>query len=306
MAESPTVMILILNWNRREDTLACLESMRHIRYPALKVCVIDNGSTDGSIEAVREQYPQFEQLLLKENKGYAQGNNDGASHALEQGADYLFILNNDTVVDADCVQILVDFAEADKRIGAVGPLMYYFTDNRRIWSAGGKMDWKHGSCANIGLDEVDQGQYPRPFPVDYIAGTALLVKREVWEKVGPFDRRFFMYWEETDWCTRVRQAGYDLFTVPAAKIWHKISPVQQAASPNIIYYMVRNNLLMLSKARQGLEFLTPWFFVMKGVLVTALRFLTSEKKAQGRAYLEGAWDFYRGRFGKRGSTTKKL
>jgi GT2 family glycosyltransferase len=297
-------MILILNWNRREDTLACLESVSKINYPDLKVCVIDNGSTDGSIEAVQEQYPNFEQLLLRENKGYAEGNNCGAVHALAQGVDYLYILNNDTVVDPQSVQILVSAAEADEKIGAVGPLMYYFSEPDRIWSAGGAMDWKKGTCLNIGLNEIDRKQFSNQRLVDYIAGTALMVKRSVWEKVGPFDKRFFMYWEETDWCSRARAAGYDLVIVPQAKIWHKISPTQQAASPFIIYYMVRNNLLMLSKSRPGLAFLLPWFFVMKGVLVTAFRYLTSGKKALGKAYLNGAWDFYMGRFGKQGSMNK--
>jgi GT2 family glycosyltransferase len=301
----PTVMILILNWNRKEDTLACLDSVRKINYPALKVCVIDNDSTDGSSEAIQVNYPEYEQLQLDQNHGYAVGNNYGAAYALEQGVDYIYILNNDTVVDPECIRILVSTAESSEKIGAVGPIMYYYTEKNRIWSAGGALDWKKGTCKNIGLNEIDEGQYIGQRSVDYIAGTAMMVKRAVWEKVGAFDKRFFMYWEETDWCTRARAAGYELIIEESAKIWHKISPTQQATSPFIIYYMVRNNLLLLSKSRHGVEFLIPWFFVMKGVLVTALRLFTNGEKAQARAYLIGAWHFYRARFGEQKSAYKK-
>lgn len=295
--ELPHVVVIILNWNGLADTLECLESLACLDYPNHEVVVVDNGSTDGSVEAIRGHFPNVTLIENDENLGYAEGNNRGAEYALQAEADYMFVLNNDTVLCQDILTRLVVAAEANPRVGAVGPKIYYHAQPRRIWFAGGMIDWQRGVTVNLGADEYDVGQFEKVRSVDFLAGCALLIKRETWENVGSFDSRFFMYWEETDWCTRVRLAGYDLLFVPQAKMWHKISPEDQSSSPRILYYMTRNRLLFLHK---NLSFPHKVVVLTKcswGVCRTIVGFLRRGKREQGGALIQGILDFLGGQFG---------
>ena len=297
MAKLPQVAIIVLNWNGLNDTLDCLESLDQLDYQSYKVLVLDNGSTDGSVEAIRGHFPHVALIENAENLGYAEGNNRGAEYALQAGADYIFVLNNDTVLCQDILTRLVGAAEANPRVGAVGPKIYYHAQPRRIWFAGGTIDWQHGLTVNLGADKDDVGQFEEVRSVDFLAGCALLIKREAWENVGSFDSRFFMYWEEIDWCTRAQRAGYDLLFIPQAKMWHKVSPMDQSSSPRILYYMTRNRLLFLHK---NLSFPHKVIVLAKcswGICRTIVSFFRRGKREQSGALMQGILDFFRGQFG---------
>jgi GT2 family glycosyltransferase len=248
----PLVYIIILNWNGCEDTLACLASLREVSYPNYRVLLVDNASEDGSVQAVREGYEQVEVLQNTENLGFAQGNNVGLKVAVEAGADYALLLNNDTVVAPGFLDDLIGTAEADPHMGMAGPTIYYFDRPQTIWSAGGAIDWKHGSTRMLHLDEEDCGQLgSQPRPVDFVTGCALLVKAEVIRQVGLLDARFFAYYEETEWAVRASRAGFHILHIPRARIWHKISAQARETSPLVHYYMTRNRLLFLKCTHSG-------------------------------------------------------
>lgn len=299
----PRVTIIVLNWNGLEDTMDCLESLDQLDYENYEVVVVDNGSVDESVTVIRERFPGVTVIENGENMGYAEGNNGGVEYALQAGADYIFVLNNDTVLCQDILTHLVATAETHPRVGAVGPKIYYHAQPRRIWFAGGIIDWQHGLTVNLGADEDDVGQFEEVRSVDFLAGCALLIKRETWENVGPFDSRFFMYWEETDWCTRVQRAGYDLLFVPQAKMWHKVSPADQSSSPLILYYMTRNRLLFLYKNVSFPHKVTVLARCGWGIPRTIASFLRRGKREQGRALIQGALDFFRGQFGQASITS---
>jgi len=301
----PRVAIIILNWNGLTDTLECLESLAHLDYPNYEVVVVDNGSTDGSVEAIQKHFPDVALIENDQNLGYAEGNNRGVEYALQAGIDYVFVLNNDTVLCQDILNRLVVVAEAHPRVGAVGPKIYYNAQPRRIWFAGGVIDWQRGVTVNLGAGEDDVGQFEQVRSVDFLAGCALLIKREAWKDVGSFDSRFFMYWEEVDWCTRAQRAGYGLLFVPQAKMWHKISPADQSYSPRILYYMTRNRLLFLHK-----NLLFPRKVIVLArciwdVCRTIAGFLRCGKRMQAGALTRGALDFFRGRFGQASTISGK-
>lgn len=297
--ERPRVAVIVLNWNGRDDTLTCLASLSAVGHRPLDVILVDNGSTDGSAEAVRVSFPDVTVLEIGQNLGFAEGNNVGLRHALAHGADYALLLNNDTEVAPDFISLLVDAVEAMPEAGVSGPTIYYFDRPTTIWSAGGAIDWRRGDGQMIGLDEVDEGQYEAVRQVDFVTGCALLARREVIEKAGMLDPRFFMYYEETEWCVRVARAGYKILHVPQAHVWHKIAPAQQAASPRIHYYMTRNRLLFLRSTRAGVR---AWLHTL---LAEYLRTLVSwtvlprwrGQRAQRRPMAQAIVDFYRGRFG---------
>jgi len=297
--KSPRVAVIVLNWNGCQDTLACLASLAAVNYCPLDVILVDNGSTDGSVGAVRASFSDVTIVETGENLGFAEGNNVGLRCALSGGADYVLLLNNDTAVAPDFVSILVDAVESTHQAGVAGPTIYYFDRPTIIWSAGGVIDWRRGDSHMMGLDEEDKGQYDAIREVDFVTGCALLARREAVERAGVLDSRFFMYYEETEWCVRAARAGYKILYVPQAHVWHKIAPAQQAASPRIHYYMTRNRLLFLRSTRAGVR---AWLYTLLAEYLRTLASWTVRprwrgRQAQRQAMIEAIADFARGQFG---------
>jgi GT2 family glycosyltransferase len=308
MTSLPFVVIIVLNCNRKDDTLACLESLQHITYPTFETVLVDNGSTDGSVAAVQAFFPEVAILETGENLGFTGGNNIGMRHALGHGADYILLLNNDTEVAPDFLRRLADATETDSLIGMAGPTIYYHQRPEIIWSAGGAIDWQRGSTRMLGLDERDVGQFgSESRPVDFVTGCALLVRRRVLQQVGLLDERFFAYYDETEWCARAARAGFKIVHVPQARIWHKIPPDGRAASPLVHYYMTRNRLLFLRATRAG------WRAWLHTLLAEYLRTLISwsvkaqwqHKRPQRAAMFQAITDAWRGHWGKLVATPGK-
>jgi len=309
MVKLPQVTIIVLNWNGLNDTLDCLESLDQLDYQSYEAVVVDNGSGDGSVPVIREQFPGVTIIENGENLGYTGGNNVGLRYAMIQGADYALLLNNDTVVDPAFLRILMDTAEAESSVGIAGPTIYYHERPDVIWSAGGAIDWQRGSTRMVGLDERDEGQFGQePREVDFVTGCALLVKRAVLERVGLLDERFFAYYEETEWCVRASQAGFKIMHVPLAYIWHKISPATQGDSPLVHYYMTRNRLLFLRASGAGLRAWLHTLFVdyLRTLMSWSLRPKWRGKRAQRRVMLQAIGDAWRGCWGQRSLVSDRM
>lgn len=295
----PTVITIILNTNRRADTLAALASLAQTTYPRHRVIVLDNASTDGSVEAIRAAYPQVTVIELTENRGYAGNNNVGIRAALDQGADWVFVLNEDTIVDPNCLRALVDVGERAPEIGIVGPMVYHMDEPAVIQSAGGVLgpDW---SSRHLGQNEPDRGQYPAPHAVDWISGCAILVRRAVIEQVGMLDERFFYYWEETEWCLRARRTGWRIVHVPQAKLWHKGVQRDYRPSPTVTYYHTRNRFLMMAKHRASWRaWLSVWGQTLRTLISWSIRPRWRAQREHRDALWQGVSDFLRKHWGKR-------
>jgi GT2 family glycosyltransferase len=292
---------VILNTNRRDDTLACLDSLAHSTYSPHTSLVVNGLSTDGSFEAIQQAHPATPILPLADNRGYAGGNNAGLLWALDHGADWALVLNEDTVLAADCIARLVENGESDPRIGIVGPMVYHFDEPDVIQTAGGMLgrSWSAGLLAN---NEPDKGQFREPHEVEWISGCAMLLRRSLLEQVGCFDERFFIYWEEIDLCVRARQAGWRLMHVPGAKLWHKGVNRNYRPAPRVTYYTTRNHFLLLQKNHAPLG---TWLRVTAGALRTLSSWTLKPKWRAMRphrdAMLAGLWDFARHRWGMRAS-----
>ncbi len=296
----PLVTAILLNTNRREDTLACLASLQRQDYPNLKTIVLDNACTDGSNEAIRTAYPQVEIISLDKNLGYAGNNNVGIRAAMQQGAEWAFVINEDIVLEADTVRILVEQAQVHERIGIAGPMVYHYDQPQVIQSAGGLMD-RYWHAWHRGQNEPDRGQFSQAELVDWISGCAIMVHRAVIEQLGMLDERFFYYFEETEWCVRTQKRGWKILFVPQAKIWHKGVQVNYQPGPNVTYYATRNHFLLMAKHH------APWYAWGYTLFVDFLRPLTSwsirpkwrSKREHRDAMWQGAMDFIRKRWGMR-------
>ena len=235
--------------------------------------------------------------LIKNDKnyGFAEGNNIGIRYALKAlNADYIFLLNNDTVVDKDFLGKMVDIGEADENIGIIGPKIYYYSEPNTIWCIGGKIDWKFARGLHAGTNDVDNGQYNKIEEFDYISGSAFLIKREVIDKIGLMDKKFFLYFEETDLALRASKEGYKSIYAPEAKIWHKVSKSGGGLSKPIgLYYITRNRWLFMKKWAKKSDYV--FFLVYQAVgaiLFPVVLSIYYRNLGLFRAYYNGLIDGY--------------
>jgi GT2 family glycosyltransferase len=294
---SPAVTVIILNWNGKILTEECLESMRAVRYDGMKIMVVDNASSDGSLEYLKPKFPEAEFVANDRNLGFAEGNNVGIRIALARGADYVLLLNNDTIVDPKIVQCLVDAAEKDERIGFAGPKVYFYDYKGRkdvISFAGGLIDYRKGKVIHVGEKEIDAGQHEVVRDYDYAEGSCLLIRAEMLKKIGLLDPAYFLYWEEIDLCVRGKAAGYRSVYVPGTMIWHKVGASSQGYGN--IYYMARNRFWFMQKyasREQYRSFLL--YFLGYDLWENARFFLFRRKLSRVRDLFRGLADGLKGR-----------
>ncbi len=298
----PKVFIIVLNWNGYSDTVECLRSLQKLSYPLYEIVVVDNGSTDGSVSRLR---PEFSDILFienKENLGFAGGNNVGMRHAMDKGCDYVLLLNNDVLVDPNFLDILVQAGEKDEQVGILGPKIYCYPETKQVWQCGlgGNINWKKGITMDRGFRAIRKGQWDAQSEVDYVTGCALLVKKEVIERVGALDERYYLYYEEIDFCVRAGREGIKTVFVPDSVIWHKVGGSSGGYdAPLQLYYTTRNRLLFMKtyiEKRDWMRFLL--YFWCDGMLKRGIMLVLSGKgiPRKLRALWSGWRDFAGGRF----------
>jgi GT2 family glycosyltransferase len=297
----PYVVTVVLNWNGGADTLACLGSLERLEWARHSTIVVDNGSTDGSVDTIEAQHPEVRVIANDRNLGFAEGNNVGLRAALDAGADYVMLLNNDTLVAPDLLNQLVPEAETRPDAGAVSPLIYYLDPPDRIWYAGARFDARRGhNGRHTGYGERDYGQYDRVREIGRATGAAMLVKREVIEHVGFLDGRFFLQVEDVEWSLRMRRAGWRIFFVPTGKVWHRVSVTTGGEhSPATAYYEVRNTLAVCDRYAplRGISARRRRAAILAVHMVHARR--GRRPSDNMRAVMEGWRDYREGRLGPR-------
>jgi len=302
---SPKIVAIILNTNRKLDTLACIQSIEGNQYPNIQIVVLDNASMDGSVDAIKTRYPHVSILELNENKGYAGNNNVGLEFAIKLNPDWIFVMNEDIVLDKDALDEMMHEANENPKAGIIGPLVYHFDEPEIIQSAGGSFT-KNGDSIHISQNEKDSGQYEKPFEVPWISGCAIGVRLEAIQQAGLIDEHFFYYWEETDWCFRIKAFGWKSIVVPKAKIWHKGVQRNYLPSPNVTYYATRNRLLFNKKHHVSL---LTWVKTIVELIRTALSWSILPKwkhlHENRDALIQGFVDFLMQRWGQRQTTTTK-
>jgi GT2 family glycosyltransferase len=243
----PAVAVIVLNWNRRDDTLACVDSLYATGYPALDVIVVDNGSADDSVPAIRAHFPQAALLQTGRNLGYAGGNNIGLEAALGRGPEFVLVLNNDTVVAHDAIHELVACAAQHPEAGALSPIIYRLGDRDRIWYAGAR--WlADASIFEHGEWRRDGNWHEAIVEAEYASGCAMFIRTSALRQIGLLDLRFFLLFEDIDWCFRCRAEGYRCLMTPRAVVWHRISASFGGGYvPLYRYFYTRNRLLWAEK-----------------------------------------------------------
>jgi GT2 family glycosyltransferase len=245
----PKVTVIIPNWNGMDHIRGCLESLLKIDYHNFDVIVVDNNSEDGSPKAIAESFPKVQIMRNSENLGFAEGCNVGIRQAMKSTSAYLWLLNNDTLVDSQSLTFLVRAAENDNSIGMTGSKIYDYDDPSIICSAGMTISWFRGESVPIGWHQRDKGQFNNYSDVGGLEGCSLLIKRRVCEEVGLMDKDYFLYGEEIDWCVRARRRGFRCTFVPESIVFHKGGASSgEGYRPILSYYSTRNMLRTISKS----------------------------------------------------------
>ena len=293
----PLVVLIILNLNRKDDTLECIKSLYEDLYPNKKIIVLDVYSNDGSVLAIRKAYPTVDIIELTENLGYAGNNNIGIQAAMDQGAEWIFVLNDDVILDRECISELIKVGQEDPAIGVLGPLVYHHGEPSVIQSAGGMLG-KYWESIHLGKNEEDRGQFKDPSPVEWISGCAILVRREAVEQAGMLDENYFLYWEETEWCIRIGRLGWKIINVPSAKLWHKGVQKDYSPRPSFAYYATRNHLATLAKHNAPLVArIYTWLQIIRTLVSWTIKPKWKDKRDHRDAMYHGVIDYLQGRWG---------
>ncbi|MBI4134119.1 MAG: glycosyltransferase family 2 protein [Candidatus Terrybacteria bacterium] len=303
--------ILILNWNGWRDTIECLKSLKTVRVSPeyqLRILVIDNGSTDASLRELRSfrtntEGPSFEILETGANLGFAGGNNAGMRKAVVEGADWVLLLNNDTVVDRSFAAKLLSAGKEDSRIGLLNPKILLFeaeAPSRRIWFIGGKIDWLRTRGGHMGYRKEDRGQYDTPSvqDSDYATGCCLLARAATIRDIGLLPEEYFVYHEDVAWSLTARKRGWRCAVVPAAVVWHKGAASSREHSASYIRYHVRNGLILVRHAGNPMQIMAAYFLTLPRALWQCVKWVVfPRKRLWASATLEGIRDAWLGRTG---------
>ena len=286
MSSPPLVYAITLNWNQRDETLGCLQSLSQLNYANLRLLLVDNASTDETPAAVAACSPQIEIIINNKNLGFGAGFNVGMRPALTQGADYILIINNDARLAPDALTHMLALSQPD--VGMIAPKIYYASQPQRIWSLGGMRHPLTYEMADDARGQLDDGRSPHVLERDYFVGCIVLFSARMLKEIGLFDERFFLYYEDSDISLRARQAGYRLLLCPQAHGWHKVAVSSGGSdSPNERYWMARSSIIFFSTHTRGWRWAVVIPYRFASALKTITRLTIGGKRESAVAYLRG-------------------
>ncbi len=292
---NPKVSIVIVNWNKREDVLKLLASLKTIEYDNYEIIVVDNASTDGSVEVIRKNFPEVALIVNKENLGGTGGFNTGIKYALENtDCKYIWLLDNDAEVERKTLIELVKAMETNPEIGIAGSRIMSPDRRNLLVEAGGFIHW-HSVTWTPHLRYINENDYrgTNIIETDYVAACSALIRVDALKKTGFMDGRFFLHWDDIDLCLRFKENGYRVVSVFSSRVFHG---VEKGFNPLILYYDFRNGLLIMSKRLNGIKRLIFMFFLLKLNMESMVFFVLEKKFYKARLLIYSIRDFLFNRF----------
>jgi GT2 family glycosyltransferase len=295
---------IVLNWNGGREIERCLQSLQETEGQSPGIIVVDNGSTDGSLTMIEDQFPSIHIIRLPRNAGLACARNEAVRWTMTKDFAYLFFVDDDAFVSPQCLPSLIAAAEASPSIGIVTPRILGAEDKDILWFDGGLVNifgdtvhvnmGKHGSSLDMKEDALIEH--------DFATGCCMLVRQDVFKAIGLFDEDYFIYSEDADFSFRARNAGYRIVHVPSARAWHQQSADTRRNRGKWFrdYYATRNRLLLIQRRIHGFKWLVfLGYFVVRYLVVAMTYFLVTLQFRRIQAVAQGVSDFVGGRFGER-------
>ncbi|MFX3617533.1 MAG: glycosyltransferase family 2 protein [Sporolactobacillus sp.] len=284
-----SVAIIIVNWNNYDETIDCLKSLKKLVYKKFKIFIVDNGSSNDSVSYLKNYCSKqvnenlsFELMETGKNLGFAGGNNIAIRKALKEKFEFVWLLNNDTVVEPMSLTELVKIMLDDQQVGVSGSKIYYYNNPNRIWFAGGNINTWTGKASHIGYQEVDKGNlYRETTEVGYITGCSMLIRMDVIQQIGALPEYYFLYYEETEFNLMTKKRGWKIVFVPSSKIYHKASSStggENSASPMVNYYFLRNQFWLIYKTQPFFKYYICYIYILLKGLKRIVVILRHDKK----------------------------
>lgn len=295
---TPTLGIIVVNWNRKIDTLRCIVSVRASTYRDWELLIVDNASSDGSVAAIQSQFPDVTIIQTEKNLGFTGGNNVGLNRFVAREIPLILLLNNDAVLAPDALEQLVAVADQQPTFDFFGAQICSIDDCQTILSAGGTL---HNGWEPSHGGQLDNMQ---PHEVQFLSGCALMVRNRAISQIGGLADDYFLYYEDVDWCYRALQAEMRLMIVPQSVVYHPDTRARDELSAHVTYYEARNSLLFAKINR--LSWRTRWKIWRRHLQMAVswtLKPRWRHKRAQRDALLLALFDYMRGRTGMKGETS---
>lgn len=286
------VFIILLNYNGYEDTIEAVKSLESITYNNYEIVVVDNASTNSSFDILKEEMGERHHVMSSgANKGFAFGNNVGIDFAMKKGADYVLLINNDTTVEKDFLEPLVESAEEDKNVGLTTGLILNYYNKDIIWYGGGELNWNkfYGYHISEGKELRDTVQEKKE--ITFATGCLMLIKKEVIEKLGGLPEEYFMYYEDVDFCAKLKENNYKIIYDPSSIIYHKISAASgESESPFAIEWNTRNRLRFMNKYKNNtskLKFkaIKTYFYLTR--VIKTFKYIKENRNDKVKALIKG-------------------
>lgn len=291
--------VIVLHYKNESDTYECLDTLQDdsSRVDHITI-VVANEVSDQFVAKIKKRFPQIIVIPSETNSGFAKGINIGLQKAISLSSRYMILLNNDVTLGKDLVKGMVTFAKTDLSIGLISPKIYFSAGNeyhksrykrqergKVIWYAGGLIDWSNMYASHRGVDQVDKGQYEEAIDTDFATGCCMLIRRELIEKIGFLDQKYFLYFEDIDYSMRAKGNGFKVMYYPKTCLWHKNAASSKPGSPIHIYYQTRNRLYF------GFKYAS--IATKKSLLIDSMRLAF-----KGGIWKKAVLDYYLGRMGK--------
>lgn len=268
------VGIVLVNYNGKNVLMDCIKSIKNMNYEDYKIILVDNNSSDGSVEDIRKTYNDIIIIETGENSGVAKGNNIGIRKALEIGCEYILLLNNDTEVEENMLSNMLNKADKDIMVTCK---MYFYNNKNKIWCAGGKIHWNKGITSHHGENQDDIGQFNESKFVEFTPTCCLLVHKDVFKKIGLMDENYFMYYDDTDFIARCSMNGIKLWYESSAVLWHKVSSTSGGNKSSIsVYYSDRNRLYFINKFCKNKIMPMSYFYITR--IIRLINYRINNKK----------------------------
>lgn len=291
---SGKVAIILVNYNGEKYNEECICSILKSTYNNYEIIVVDNASTDNSVKLIRERfYDNIKIILSNENLGFSGANNIGINYALDNGFDYVMLLNNDTIIDENMIKIMVE-TSANKVV--VSPKIYYYDNKNIIWSAGGSINWSKGLPIQYGINEEDNYENNNKKSIEFATGCCVLIPINAIKKVGMMSEEYFLYYEDTDYCVRLIRGGYKIIYEPEAILFHKVSASTGGEKSKMYWYYMTRNRLIFNKKFNNTIFYKMYFLATTAIKL--IKYLLNRDKVTLSGSIAGIVDFLKGIEGK--------
>lgn len=277
----PKITIILLNYNNYSDTYKCVDSLKQVNYPNYEILIVDNRSTNDSITKLKEiESPTVHIVDSGKNGGFAYGNNVGIKLALENGADYILLLNNDTLVEPDFLTAMVKTAENSAQIGITTCRIMYDSERTKVWYAGGIVDWKNARAIHCYMDQ-HAPEKEKIHDVTFVSGCCMMISKECANRVGDMPEDYFMYYEDLDYCVRIADLGLRLVYVPDSVIYHCVSASSGGSeSPFVVEWMSRSRRRFMKRYHSKYSLLMYLFVYIKCELRTVARIVCGNRRKE--------------------------